>query len=105
MYMFGDWLSHHQRALHVVYNDRPVYWCLVRRTAKKTLQVVPDGRLLQLLMLPDDEVDWKHVHVGVGGQCNSVTTLVQLCAFVGGQCNSVTTLVQLCAFVGLNCYD
>jgi hypothetical protein len=39
--------------------------------------------------LPDDGlVRPKHVHAGVGSQCNSIITLIQLCAFVGLNCNN-----------------
>jgi hypothetical protein len=30
-----------------------------------------------------------HVHAGVGGQCNSIITLIQLCAFAGLNCNNL----------------
>ena len=39
-----------------------------------------DSGLIHLVVLCDYGID---VHVGVGGQCNSVVTLIELCAFVG----------------------
>jgi len=39
-----------------------------------------DIGLVQLIGLCDGGID---VHVGVGGRCNSVVALIELCAFVG----------------------
>ena len=64
--------------------------CILSDIACSTLESlqwvhIPDTRALdsgltQLVVLCDDGLD---AHVGVGGQCNSIVTIIQLCAFVG----------------------
>ena len=50
---------------------------------------VPDSQSLNTTC----SVPWcwamKHVHVGEGGQCNSIISLIQLCAFVGLNSNNI----------------